>query len=211
MRSEERFGIIYAALLLLWGTLITEPLRIYTDYFHEFLSEGFEAAGLAPEGKAGTLAAAVGMTVIAIILMIPSRTQVYRFVPVTLMTVTLAVFLIRCLGDKHVDKRSAAALMIAEILIGLMHLLKSETVLLWASDTCIYSLSIYVTCGLMIKPLSGLGGVADKILYAARYVPSDLAAPFDDVLSMPGYVWGIFIGVLLLIPQIYCVFMGRKG
>ncbi len=101
--------------------------------------------------------------------------------------------------------------MIAEILIGLMHLLKSETVLLWASDTCIYSLSIYVTCGLMIKPLSDLGGVADKILYAARYVPSDLAAPFDDVLSMPGYVWGIFIGVLLLIPQVYCVFMGRKG
>lgn len=210
MRSEERFGIIYAALLLLWGTLITEPLRIYTGYFHDAIADVTDAAGMDPAGKIGTAIAVAGMTVMVMLLMIPARTAWYRFLPVILMTLTLAIFLIRCLGDKKVDKRSAAALLTAEIIIGCLHLLKAERALLWACDTCICSLSVYVTCGLIIKPLSDLGNVADKILYAAGYVDQDMSSAYDDMLSLPGYVWGIFIGILLLIPQVYCSFNGRK-
>jgi len=211
LRSEERFGIIYVALLLLWGTLITEPLRIYTDYFHDFVSKSVDLVGIDPTGRVGTAVTVAGMALLVVMLIIPARTELYRFIPAALFCVSLAVFLFRCLDKSYVDRRTAAALIIAVIVIGLMHLSKSENLLLWACDCSIYSLSAYLTCGLIFKPLSELGGVAGKILYAARYVPQDLAAPFDGMLSLPGYVWGIFIGILILIPQIYCVFLGRKG
>lgn len=211
MRSEERFGIIYALLLLLWGTLIAEPLRIFTDYFYEAFVSGEKFINVSQDSKLGTLIIVILFVGFTMLLIMANKTSLYRFVPCSIFCTMLVIFLLQSIHDNAVDKKTAAILIVTVLIIAVLHLIKQETVLLWFSDVCALSLSVFVSMGLIVKPLSAINDTMSKIMFSVKDADKNFAACMDGFIDLPGVVWGVFFGILLLLPQIYIVFSGKKG
>jgi len=211
LRSEERFGIIYVLLLLLWGTLITEPLRVFTEYFYDTCVNFEKVVSIAPTERLGNTIIIVFMAIAAVVIIMLSKTNLYKFIPCACFSVSLVVFLIRSLADKAVDSKVATALIIMVAAIGICHLFKLEQILLWLCDICAYSLSVFITVGLIFKPLAAINDTCAKVFYCTRFMDYNLADCYQGFITAPALVWGIFLGILLILPQVYLVFLGRRG
>ena len=70
MRSEERAGVIAAILLFTWGTLVTEPLHIFTEFIFDVLMTVGHKLGMASGGRMIMITATVAMAVISLLLML---------------------------------------------------------------------------------------------------------------------------------------------
>ena len=73
MRSEERAGIVFIALLVLWGTLVTEPFRIFADLLYEGACGLVKVTGLSAEGMIGNTLVIILLAAVTVILMLFSR------------------------------------------------------------------------------------------------------------------------------------------
>lgn len=211
MRSEERYGIIYAVLLLLWGTLFTEPLHIFTGYFYDALLSFEAVAGISASGILGSLIIVVILLFVTLLLLNTAKSELYKFLPCILMGATTLILLVRTIESGKVNAGNVIGMIVMLAIIGLAHLIKNETVLLWLCDICAASMSVFLTVSLILEPLAAINSTMSKILFATKGMSVNLAVAFDGLFTLPAAVWGVFFGIIILLPQIYSVFLGRQG
>ena len=211
MRSEERAGIVAAILLFTWGTLVTEPLHIFTDFIFELLKIVEHKIGLSSGGRAGTLIAILVMAVISLVLMLVSRTDICDYIPCGVMVFSVAGFVIESIVFRSYNTKQAIAVAVALALIGVLYFGKFRRAMICAADVCILSLGMYILTGLVFVPLSKINNVTSKIFYVTGYQHGDLSAPFAGMFHIPAIVWGIFFAVLLMLPTAYYAFSRKKG
>lgn len=211
MRSEERSGIVFAIMLILWGTLLTEPLRIFADYSVHVFNKVLSLIGIGTDNVVNSVVVIVLMTALAVALLLLSSTAAVRYIPIGITALTVVAFLRDCLKDNSVDSKRAAAILIMCFLIGVMHLLKSDTALIWTADFYIASIPTYLLVSLVIVPIVQNGGLISKILYISRYAKGNLSLPFSGIFTLPAIVWGIFFYILSFIFILYFSFSRKNG
>ncbi len=211
MRSEERSGIIAIALILLWGTLITEPFR----YFAEIISNGIDkvsdAAGIMHGGKIESIVISVAIGIIAIILLKLSSLKAGHVIGPFMSCIALAVFLINCLRYDDINKGKFAALVIAVVLIFVLAIIRAEKILIWITDAFILALPVYLLVSWVFVPISLISDKVHKYMFICRRSFTNLANAFADFLTVPAIVWGIFFFILTALPVIYFIPGRRKG
>ena len=211
MRSEERAGIVAAVLLLLWGTVLTFPLHICSDFYESTLngviSNIWEAAPSALH--AGIIV--VMFTLAEVLLLLLSKTGFAVYIPAYSAAVTSLAFIVRCIRTMVFDTGAGIALAVLLAGIAILHFLKLEKILIWLSDFFIYSLSAFLFTSLVAAPLSKLSPVLDKIFYIKNLQSTDLTEAFAGFLTLPAAVWGIFFFILFTLPVIYYSFSRKKA
>jgi len=88
LRSEERAGLIAAILLFTWGTLVTEPLHIFTNLVFALIEKGEAKLSLASDGKVGVLVTIVVASVLSLVLMLLTRTRLVTYMPCAFVIIT---------------------------------------------------------------------------------------------------------------------------
>lgn len=211
MRSEERAGIVAAVLLLLWGTVLTYPIHIFTVFLERIVST---ACGILPESMPAVVRAILVIAFlvgIEIMLLLISKTKFACFIPVTALALTSASFVLRSIQTRSFDAKTGAALAVVLVLTALFHLLKAEKVLLWEGDFFILAISAHLFTGLVAAPLVRYYDVMGKILYIDHFKDTFLAQPFEGFLTLPSFVWGLFFLILLSLPVVYYTFSRKKA
>ncbi|MBR6880912.1 MAG: hypothetical protein IKN14_07525 [Clostridiales bacterium] len=211
MRSEERAGIVFIALLVLWGTLVTEPFRIFADLLYEGACGLVKVTGLSAEGMIGNTLVIILLAAVTVLLMLFSRGRSVIYLPCLITAVCLIIEIVRVAISHKTADSVTVSLTVFAALIFIMHLFRAETVLTWAADIYIISLPVLLFTGLVIMPLASKGGAIKKILYASRYQSCDLASVYNDLLALPAIVWGIAAFILAGLPVVYYSFYRRKG
>lgn len=211
MRSEERAGIVAAVLLLLWGTVLTLPLHIFTDFLHN-TTRGVLKGIL--EAAPAAVSAGIVIIVLAgaqVLLLLLSKTNYAVYIPVTVVFVSAVAFIIRCARTMIFDTRTGVTLGITLAALALIHIFKLEKALIWICDLFIYSLSAFLFTGLIAKPLANWSATLSKVLYINHYQETDLTQAFSGVLTLPAGVWGTFFFILFTLPVVYYSFSRRKA
>ena len=211
MRSDERSGAIFIALLFLWGTLLAEPLHIYTHYIRKSVEEVTILLGIGTAGIVTKLAVDFTMIVLGCLLIKLSELSWSQFIPTVLLILTAVGYVINSIIDHDMSLTTMIVLAVALVLLALFHIAKGDEYLKWAGDMFICSHAVYILANFMFVPLASLGGVMDKILYITNYADTDLAAPFAGLFGVPEAVWGSFIAIISILPMIYLAFTRRKS
>lgn len=211
MRSEERAVAVAAILLFTWGTLVTEPLHIFTDFIFEMLTTTGHKFGMASGGRAVTITAVVVMALISLILMIVSRTAVCDYIPCAVMVFIAVAFVTDSVVFKSYNVKQAIAVAVVLAVTGMLYITKLQRAILWAADICILSIGVHIFTGFVFVPLSRINNITSKIFYIARYQHRDLSAPFAGFMHIPAIAWGVFFSILMMLPTAYFVFSRKKG
>ena len=211
MRSEERAGIVAVILLFLWGTLITEPLRVILDVFSQILTPCLSRFGLKADGIAGNTVIVVIFALLSLVLTILSKTKISDYIPCAMTCVTLGVYLVRTLVTGTADAGKITALLIVLVLLAVMYFMSAQRPLLWMTDLFVYAPAAFLAGGLILKPLWKISAVMSVIFYSGRLQSMDLSESYDGLLKLPGIAWGIFICIILLLPTAYYSAGRKKG
>lgn len=211
MRSEERAGLIAAILLFTWGTLVTEPLHIFTNLVFALIEKGEAKLSLASDGKVGVLVTIVVASVLSLVLMLLTRTRLVTYMPCAFVIITTIGYVTKCIIGKHYVLSSTIAISLALAAIGIVYILRLERVVLWIADIYIISIGMHILTGAFFIPLKGIASFLDKILYVTLRQHGNLMKPFAGFLHIPAPVWGIFFTILLLLPTVYYSFSRKKG
>jgi len=211
LRSDERSGAVFAVLLLLWGTLVAEPLHIYTHYFRKIVTHVTGLLGADNNSVWVSLVIVIVMTAAGCLLIKITETHFAPYLASVLTVLITVGYIINSIIDKDMSVICMAALGSYLAVIAIMHLAHKDDLLVWISDMYVFSHAVYVICNMMCIPLSRLGDTMSKILYITNYKDTDLAAPFDGLFSLPGSVWGSFIAVIAVIPFVYFALTRRKA
>lgn len=211
MRSEERAGVIAAILLFTWGTLVTEPLHIFTNLLFTILEAGTSKLSLTSDSRGGVLVIIVAAAVLTLVFMLLTRTKAVVYMPCAFVIMTTIGYVTRCIINKRTSVSSAVAISLALAAIGIVYILKLEKVVLWIADVYIISIGMHILTGAFFIPLKGIHPVLDKILYVTLRQHGNLMKPFAGFLHIPAAVWGIFFTILLLLPTVYYSFSRKKG
>ena len=201
MRSEERSGIVFIIMLLLWGTLVTEPFHILAGYFYK----GILTAGGAlkfPEVVTSLLVVFI-FTVCTVLLQRIAKSEAAPFIPGILAVLTLVGFIARTAYHLQVDVGKAAALIIPVVILMVLYIFRLKKVLIWIAEAYIFSLPIALITATLFEPVARLGETVRKILYITRYNEMDVVTPFDGLAGIPGIAWGVFFTVLAALPVIF--------
>lgn len=211
MKSEERFAIVMLALTLLWGTLITEPFRYFTDFFYEVLSRILKHFNIISNGKIGTAIIIVVICAVAVGLLNLTKTPAGKYIPCCFSCLCLGVFLVRCLIDMKVDKIEAAILMIAVLITMLLLVLKKDRINLWYTDCYCISLPVFLLFGLILEPISRISEKASKVMIICANSNNNFSGCYNRLLTVPGLVWSTFFFLLLMFPIVYFSFYRKEG
>ena len=211
MRSEERAGIVAAVLLLLWGTVLTFPLHIFTNFLEGTVRGVLSGVLEAAPRAVGTGIIIVVLAAAEVLLLLLSKTNYAVYIPVTAVSISALAFVITCARTMIFDTRTGVTIGISLALLALVHILKLEKALIWISDLYIYSLSAFLFTALVAKPLASFSEVLGKLLYINRYQETDLSQPFAGFLTLPAAVWGIFFFILFSLPVVYYSFSRKKA
>lgn len=211
MRSEERSGIIAIVMILLWGTLATEPFR----YFATIISEGIcfvsEKLGVPHAGKIEVLIASFVIALIALLFLFLSRGEFGKYLAPIGVSTSLIVFMIRSLLKQSVDVKTAVALIVFVLAVLVLYFLKIERTWIWISDAFIMSLPIFLLSSWLLVPLSRISGKITKFFFITFRSSEDYAVAFKGLFSIPKIAWGIFFAVLFILPIAYFIPERRKG
>ncbi len=209
MRSEERAGIVFLIMLLLWGTLVTEPFHILTRYLYKL---ALMASGLI---KLPVQACAIILFIVFTLAFIGlkrlSDTDLVIYIPLVFMVFSVAIYIQRCLDKTEIYARDAIALLITAVVLAVLYILKFKKALIWCADLYIYSFPVAIICAAFFVPLAKIGGVMSKILYITRYNEIDLTGSLAGAFGIPELVWGIFMFVIVMLPVIYYLMPGHGG
>ena len=211
MRSEERAGIVAVILLFLWGTLITEPLRLILDIFCEMLTGTLVRIGLPSDGLANNVVVILVFAVVGLGLTILSKTELSDYIPLVLTCGGMGVFLVRTLITGRMETGKLVAFSVVLIILAALYFLSLKTPLLWITDLFVFSPAVFLVAGLILRPLWKISDITSVLFYSGRLQSVDLAERFDSLLKLPGLVWGIFICVILLLPTVYYSAGRKKG
>lgn len=211
MRSEERAGIIAAILLFTWGTLVTEPLHIFTNLIFAYIDSGIAKLSLSSAGKAGAVVTIVIAAALVLGFMLLSRTEAVKYMPCAFVMITTIGYVSKCIVSRHYTLSSTIAVSAALLAIGVVYILHLKRVVLWIADAYILSLGMHILTGAFFIPLKGINKVLDKIFYITLRQHGNLMKPFAGFLHIPAPAWGFFFTVLLLLPSAYYAFSRKKG
>lgn len=209
MRSEERAGIVFLIMLLLWGTLVTEPFHILTRYFYKLLIILKDLLKL-PDIAVPVILFIV-FTLGFIGLKKLSRGDLVIYIPVAFSVFSVVIYIQRCISKTQIYARDAVALLITVVVLAVLYLLKLRPALVWCADLYIYSFPVSVICAALFVPIANYGETIRKILYITRYNEIDLTGSLAGVFGIPALVWGIFMFILIMLPVIYYFLPGHGG
>ncbi len=211
MRSEERAGIVAAVLLLLWGTVLTFPLHLFTVFLERVVNNACGMVlGSAPAVLVQIIKIVI-LTAVEILLLLVSKTRFACYIPVSALLLTSVSFVLRCIQIRYFDTKTGIALAIVLILTALIHLFRAEKILLWEGDLFIFSISVHLITGLVAAPLAASYVVMDKLLYIDHYHDTDMSGAFAQFMTLPAFVWGLFFVIILSLPVIYYSFSRKKA
>lgn len=202
-RSEERAMIVAAVLLLLWGTLITEPLHICTDFFWRGCLKAVSILKLSEHIKTQTILTTILFSIIFVGLMYLSGKGIYRYIPVFYFSLCSLYLILRFFVKRQFDIRAIAGLAAGLAVTLILHLIRSDKLLKWEADLCILSGSAFLLTGYVFKPLIRRADILSKIFYIARYQQVDTGSAFGGFLSIPAEVWGGFIFAIVTLPMAF--------
>ena len=208
MRSEERSGIVFIIMILLWGTLVTEPFHILAGYFYKGIYTAGTAVKLPP--VIISVITVLLFTVCTVILQRLSKTEAVPFIPGIIAVLTLVAFIARTGYHLRVDVGRAAALIIPVVILAVLYLFRLRMILVWVAEAYIFSLPIALVTATLFEPIARLGETVRKILYITRYNEMDLITPFDGLAGIPGIAWGIVFSVLAALPVLYFATQKKK-
>ena len=211
MRSDERSGAVFAVLLLLWGTLLAEPLHIYTHYYRKLITNVTRLLNIDNNSVWVSLVIIAVMIAAGCLLIKLTETHFAPYLAALLVILTAIGYIINSIIDNDMSVVCMATLGGYLLVTAIFHLTKNEGLLAWAGDMFVFSHAVYVIANMMCVPLSKLGDTAGRIFYIANYKDVDLAAPFDGLLKLPAAVWGSFIAIAALLPMAYLALTRRKA
>lgn len=210
MRSEERAGLVTAILLVLWGTLLTEPFHVFTDYLYSVLSHLQASMGITTGSVLSSLLIAVILTVICIVLLLMTKTRAAEYIPCGVFCITGVILLVRTISAREFFVKEAVIICIALAAIAILHAAALRKALLWVCDFTVLSIPVFLLVALVTKPLGALGKTIGKILYINSRQGGELAHSFAGLFGLPALLWGAFIFILLALPIIYNCISKRR-
>ncbi|MBO7450845.1 MAG: hypothetical protein J6U54_10805 [Clostridiales bacterium] len=211
MRSEERSGIIAVVLILLWGTLATEPFRYFAGIVSDGIMYLLSKVSVKSGGKISVLVVSIVLVFLSVALLKLSSGEIGKYIAPIGGSLALLVFLIRCLITRTVDVKVTVALMASVVIFLILLLLKTERILVWLSDAFILSMGAYLVSSWLFVPISKISAKTGKFFFPAFRSTADFAAPFKGIISVPKIIWGIFFTILFMLPIIYFVPGRRKA
>ncbi len=203
MRSEERSGIVFLFVLFLWGTPVTEPFRVFAEYLSEFLFYCCGKVKLAEDGIPANILNFVFLCIIGVLLLVLSKTRFVTAIPLISLQLTIIVMIADILRDYIFDVKKMAIYLVLLLAVSLIFVLRKEKFLIWTADLYIFSIPVFLLCGLLLKNFKALNFIAGKqtVSYADR---------FDGIFGINGILWGIFWLILVFLPLIYNIPGRRK-
>lgn len=210
MRSEERAGLVTAILLVLWGTLLTEPFHVFTDYLYSVLSHLQTSMGITTGSVLSGLLTAVILAAICIVLLLLTKTRAAEYIPCGAFCFTGIVLFIRTIMSRTFFVKEAVIVCISLVAIAILHAATLRKALLWVSDFTVLSIPVFLLVALVTKPLGALGKTIGKILYINSRQGGELAHNFAGLFGLPALLWGAFIFILLALPIIYNCISKRR-
>ena len=211
MRSEERSGIIAIVLILLWGTLATEPFRYFAGITGKGIGLALSKVKVVEGGKICVLVTSAVILLLTVGLLLLSKTDFGKYVAPIAVSIDLLVFLIGCLLNKNINVKMAIVLIVSVVIVLLIYILKLETVWVWLSDAFILSFPVFLVSSWLFVPIAKISTKVGKFFFIAFKSTEDYAAAFKGLFSIPKIVWGIFFAVLLMLPVLYFIPERRKA
>ena len=188
-----------------------EPLHIYTHYCRKIVTSVADMFGADNNSVWVSIVIVIVMAAAGCLLIKITETHFAPYLASVLTVLTAVGFIINSIIDKDMSVICMAALGSYLAVIAILHLAHKDDLLVWLGDMYVFSHAVYVICNMMCIPLSKLGDTMSRILYITNYKDTDLSAPFDGLIRLPGSVWGSFIAVIALIPFIYFALTRRKA
>lgn len=211
MRSEERSGIIAIVLILLWGTLATEPFRYFAGITGRGIDLVLSKAGIVSGGKICVLITSAVIVALTVGLLLFSKKEFGKYVAPIAVSIDLLVFLIGCLRSGSVNIKMAIVLIVSVVIILLIYIIKLETAWVWLSDAFILSFPVFLVSSWLFVPISKISTKVGKFFFIAFKSTEDYAAAFKGLFSIPKLIWGIFFVILLMLPVLYFIPERRKA
>lgn len=208
MRPEERSGIVFIAMVFLWGTLAAEPFHIFAGYFYKGIYTAGNLIKIPP--VVISLVVVILFTVCTVILQKLSKTDAVPFIPGAIAVLTLIVFIQRTADKLQVDVGRAAALIIPVVILAVLYVFRLRFILTWIAEAYIFSLPVALLTAALFEPIARLGETVRKILYITRYNEMDVITPFDGLAGIPSIAWGIVFSVLAVLPVLYFATQKKK-
>ena len=212
MRSDERSGAVFIALLFLWGTLVAEPLHIYTHYIRKIVDACAMFFGVEDTSTAGvSIVVCIVFVALGVILLQVSDTTFAPFLGTLLFLITAIGYVINSIIDHNMSMVTVIVFVISAVVLAFFHITRDDKSLVWAGDIFIGAHAVYILTNFMFVPISKLGKTIDKILYSTNYQDKDLTTGFDGFLRIPGVVWGSFLAIISILPLVYLALTRRKS
>ncbi len=211
MRSEERSGIITIVLILLWGTLATEPFRYFAGITGKGIGLVLSKAGVVSGGKICVLVTSAVIVALTVGLLFLSKKEFGKYIAPIAVSIDLLVFLIGCLRSGNVNIKVSVILIVSVVIVLLIYILKLETVWIWLSDAFILSFPVFLVSSWLFVPISKISAKVGKFFFIAFKSTEDYAAAFKGLFSIPKIIWGIFFVILLMLPVLYFIPERRKA
>lgn len=203
MRSEERSGIVFLFVLFLWGTPVTEPFRVFAEYLSKFLFDFSDKIKLNEEGIPANILNFVFLCIIGVLLLLLSKTKFVTVMPLLALQLTITVMVIYILRDYIFDTKRMAVYLVLLVAVSLLFALRKEKILIWLADLYIFSIPVFLLCGLLLKNFNAMNFIAGK--QTVSY-----SECFNGVFGINGILWGLFWLILVFLPLIYNIPGRRK-
>lgn len=211
MRSEERAGLISVILLILWGTLLTEPFHLFTGYLYSTLTSVEGVVNIKQGTPLFGFITSVVLALICIVLLLISKTNVAEYIPCVVFCLSGVKLFTKIISSRTFIVKDAVVVVIALSVIAILHAASLKKVLLWFADFVILSIPVYLFTGLVTKPVGALGKVVGKIFYINRIQEENIAACFKGLFGLPTLLWGVVLFILLILPIIYYTLSKRRS
>lgn len=186
------------------------PLHSFTSIFCNFVMFFEERIGKSIANKSGDLIFLFILELIIVVSLIVSKTRISLYIPCIYFSSVTLIYFINCIVSSSYSSKIVISLVVTLLVMAVLHVFKLEKVLIWISDICIYSLSIFAITGLFFIPLRRIIGGLGKFLYITKYQNFDFSIAFEDFLHLPSIVWGSFLAILFVLPVIYFSFSRFK-
>jgi len=211
LNSGDKSGIVLVILFFLWGTLVAEPLHIYTHYVRKITETAGETVGIRGVSIGMTVVITVIMVIVSCLLIKISETK-YSIYIATAMTILTGIgYIINSIIDHDMDLKLLVTTALMLLVLAVFHIFHMDQFLKTAGDVYICAHIVYLVTNLMLVPVSKLAPFLEKVLYITRYRDTDLSLPLAGTLSIPQAVWGAFIAIIALIPTAYLMLTRRRA
>lgn len=196
MRSEERSGIVFILVLLLWGTPIMEPFRIFAEYIWDFTGKIDNLIKINNESMLGIVLSGIIMTVFCVLMLLLTKTNFVTAIAPVAIQITIILFVLSIVKNSIFDVKRMSAYLVLLAVISLIFALKRRTILIWLSDFYVFSLPVFLISGFFLKNFKAMRFITGK-------QTENLISLFDGKFGISGILWGLFITILILLPIIY--------